>query len=82
MCSHKVVADTKLVLCPQTVQGTPVADAPVSALTSQQVMINRSDAALLMSHGCKMPRSHGIYTYTTCMHTYAVSATYVDPHLA
>ncbi len=58
MCLHKVLADTKLVFHLQTVQGTPVADAPVSALTSQQVMINRYDADLLMSHAC----SHGPHT--------------------
>lgn len=64
MYLHKVLADTELVFHLQTVQGTPVADALVSALTSQQVMINRYDADLLMSHGCKHACSHGLYTHT------------------
>ncbi len=65
MYLHKVSADTKLVFHLQTVQGTPVADAPVSALTSQQVMINRYDADLLMSIGCKhTPAS--VYKFCMC----------------
>lgn len=40
MYCYKILADTKLVFYLQTVQGTPVADAVVSALTSQQVMIS------------------------------------------
>lgn len=82
MCLHKVLADTKLVFHLQTVQGTPVADALVSALTSQQVMINRYDADLLMSHGCKHACSHGLYTHTTCIRstnsTCAARAAYTD----